>query len=269
MRAFAALLRKELRQHGPTALAFAGVLIAWAIVLYNFKERWDDLIPPLLILPMGFTPLWFLWRAYQSLRAEWSGRHAHLLLALPVPGWYLTLSKFLVLLLEVGLYAAVHAGAIYLVAVHDDLRHFSSPYLSDSVGNAFIRATLWTAFRTVLLLVPHGILILAAAYGIIHVSWLASRLLPLSRGRRIVSVLILAGLGWMMWRGAWLLGLALSWLPRIPVAQGMWIEGRSADALWLIHSTVTVAAGPVVGLLLLTAALYAAGSWLLEREVEL
>lgn len=261
MHAFTGLLRKELRQHGPTALAFAGALTAWSIVLYSFKDVWrDDLIPPLLILPMGFTPLWAMWRAYQSLRAEWNGRHAHLLLALPVPGWYLTVSKFLVLLLEVGLYAVIHAVGIYLIGIHDDLQPLSNPY---------IREMLWTAIRTALLLLPHGILIFVAAVGIIHVSWLASRLLPFSRGRRAASVLILVGLGWLVGRGSWLLGLLLGWLPRIPVAQGLWITDASKSGITVTVSTVKIASGPVVGLLLITLALYAAGSWLLEREIEL
>lgn len=44
--------------------------------------------------------MWTLWRAGASLRQEWSSNHMSLLLTLPVPGWYITSAKALVLLAE-------------------------------------------------------------------------------------------------------------------------------------------------------------------------
>lgn len=89
------LLQKEAIQALPTVLVFTVVLVAWYAFLYTRTGRWSGIITilPLAMLPWGFIGPWTLWRCVATLRQEWPGNHMHLLLALPVPGWYVTSVK--------------------------------------------------------------------------------------------------------------------------------------------------------------------------------
>ncbi|HEX6989602.1 MAG TPA: hypothetical protein VF282_09040 [Bacillota bacterium] len=261
MGTFGWLLRKELRQNGPTALAFAAAMAAWDIFLYNFTGRWpDNAVMALFLLPMGFLPFWSLWRMIQTLRGEWAGNHTHLLLALPVPGWHLTVSKMLGLLLELALYGLVQVGGFYLVAIRGGIVAIDDPFVLQTVRAALL--------RTVPLVLPHMVVCFVAVYAGVQFAWLASRLV--SRAQWAVAALSMIGVGWLLLRASWLAGLVLDWLPRLPVGQTVTTVDVTGDGIpELVSHLETVQPGPIVGVFVIMVALLAAASWVLEREVEI
>ncbi|HEX6989938.1 MAG TPA: hypothetical protein VF282_10775 [Bacillota bacterium] len=262
MGTFGCLSRKELRQNGPTALAFAAVMAAWDLFLYNFTGRWPDhAVMALFILPMGFLPFWSLWRMIQTLRGEWAGNHTHLLLALPVPGWHLTVTKMLGLLLELTLYGLVPVvGGFYLVAVRGGIVATDDPFVLQTVQAALL--------LTVPLVLPHIVVCFAAVYAGVQFAWLASRLV--TRAQWAVAALSMIGVGWLLLRGSWLAGRVLAWLPRVPVGQTVTTVDVTGDGIpELVSHLETVQPGPMVGAFIIMVGLLAAASWVLEREVEI
>ena len=111
MKAFGRLLWKDLELSRLPMLINGVAAILWQLFLRTrLQQGWPaESVAALLFLPMAFLPLWFVWQTYQSLRTEWRDDTIYTLLALPVPGWKITLSKLTALLIEytvvVGIWA--------------------------------------------------------------------------------------------------------------------------------------------------------------------
>ena len=117
-KAYLTLVRKELRQTLPTTAAFALALAAWLAFVYSRIPhlRFPEMAVGLAMIAAGYLPFWLAWRAFAGLRDEWHGGQIHLLLALPVPRWYLTGAKALVTVVEVAGQGLLVAAGMILVA---------------------------------------------------------------------------------------------------------------------------------------------------------
>ena len=67
-----------------------------------------------VMLPITFFPLWVDWRSLQTLRSEWREDTINTLMALPVPGWQVMLSKLIGLCVEYTTLFVVTMGGFLL-----------------------------------------------------------------------------------------------------------------------------------------------------------
>lgn len=253
-RPFLQLILKEAKQALGTALVFTGVLVA---ILAYFVSRigvWpiEFIIMPTVAL-MGFVPFWALWRTYYSLRQEWTGDHMYLLLALPIPGWYITASKLIVALLELLVYVVLIIGAAFFIftsSAGGDVTLTLTRILSES-------AFIWTSLRISLLMLT----VLLIGMIVIQFSHLASRLV--SRFRGVMMIALGALSTWAIVRIGGFIQPAFAWLPDVPM-DSIYIRN---DVVEVTRSYVGVT--PLASSLVVALLLFWLGSYLLERDIEL
>ena len=247
------LFVKEIRQAAGPALVFSLLIVLWLGFLYTRVGKWPNLVPFVLgMSSLAFLPFWALWRSFYGLRQEWTGNHMYLLLALPVPGWYITSTKLLVAVVELFWYAGlilVGTGSMFLL-FSDGAANVQLELLREtSVLGTAVRAA---ALQAIALLI--GMIIIQFAY-------LFGRLV--NRRRGLMTLATGAVSGWFVFRVGGLLAPLLQWFPDMTV-QSLIIENND------IYTTTTyIGVAPVIGSLLAAVLLFVLGSVILERDIEL
>lgn len=247
--AFWRLLKKEIRQGAPAAVVIAAVVVAWHMFLYTRIGRWPvELVFGLGVLPIGFVPLWLLWRGFAVMRQEWIGNHMHLLLALPVPGWAVAASKAVVVMLEaawfaliIGVGGAVLGFKVELIPAGVlDLRGSWGPY-AVAVAGSLLTPFLWIVMT--------------------QLAYVAGRLT--ARLSWLVSALVFVLSGWFVLRLGTVLTPLLRWVPALPLTADVIVNGV------VVKTGLALDWTPAVGTILGMGGLFWAVSTLLERDVEL
>lgn len=251
MNRFLRLLRKDLEPMrwplGIFAAIMAGIMI-W--VRFKVLQGWPpEAVPPLTVaLPLGVLPFWLLWQSLQSLRSEWQEDTIYTLLSLPVPGWWITLSKLIRIWIEYTLILAlVVAGNILLFS--DLLRLV----LGDIPG-------LWV-LRNGFLLYLFSLGVIAVLVTLIQFVFIVSKLVGRFQGfvalwAGILSLWVTAGIGR-------LLEPLFRWVPPISLERLFRLdEIRSMVPMGVSFS-------PRVEILLAVGAIFILTAYLLERFVEI
>lgn len=248
--AFWRLLNKEIRQASSTALVIAAVVVVWHVFLHTRIGRWpEEAVLAAGAFPMGFVPLWLLWRSFATMRQEWAGNHTHLLLALPVPGWAIAASKAAVVMLEAAFFIVVIGGGAAALG-------FKTGLLSQ-IPFEDIR-TPWgkpIIIGAILLLSPLMWIVMT------QFAYVAGRLA--SKLSWLVSAVAFALSGWFIVRAGTVLTPLLRWMPDLPVSADVIVNGVVVKAGLSLDWT------PAAGTILAVGALFWAVSTMLERDVEL
>lgn len=248
--AFWRLLRKEVRQAAPVALGLGAIIVAWHLFLYTRIDRWPaELVTSLAVVPLGFVPLWLLWRSVATMRQEWTGNHMYLLLTLPVPGWSIASAKVLIVMAEAALYTVVvGSGSLFLVRAAGLLQQLPLDAIRMPTGFA-------------VLVVGVSLLSPLATVIATQFSYIASRLAPRLAGLVFAVVFVLSA--WFIARAGTVLTPLFRWLPDVTL---------SADAIAngvVVKGGLSLSIAPAVGSLVAVAALFWATATLLERDIEL
>lgn len=251
-RPFFQLILKEAKQALGTALVFTGVLVALLAYFLSRIGIWPvELLLVITLSLLGFVPFWALWRTYYSLRQEWTGHHMYLLLALPIPGWYITASKLIVALVEMLIYVSLIIGTVLFVFTTGGSKTDEFTWLLTEP--AFIRTIVHMS-----LLLLTGLLV---GMIVVQFAHLASRLVSRFRGLMMIGLVVLST--WAVLRIGGFIAPAFDWLPQVPM-HSIEIENDMVSM-----STAYVGVTPLIGSLIVSLVLFWFGSYLLERDIEL
>lgn len=249
--AFWRLVQKEIRQAAPMAAIVAGVVIAWHLFLSTRFGKWpSEGIIGLSALPLGFIPLWILWRSFATMRQEWTGNHMYLLLSLPVPGWYLASAKVIIVVVEAAFYTVVVGSGMLILTL-------SSGLLDGILAEAIVRPT----WGPVLVMVAISVLSPLSWIVVTQFSYVAGRLTSKLSG--LVSVIVFVLSGWFIVRMGTVLTPLLGWVPDLRLSADVLVDGVVVKNGWQLDVT------PAIGAALAIAGLFWLGGYLLERDVEL
>lgn len=249
-RPYLRLLQKELGQALPTAAVFTTGIVAWHVFLYTRIDKWpSELITGTSGIPLGFIPLWVLWRSFATLRQEWTGNHMYLLLALPIPGWYITSVKVITVFLEAAWYGAIINGGVLMLAWKSGV--FQKLPFESLVPD-------WTVFFWPVML---ALVVVFCGVVITQFSYIAGRLV--SRRSGLVSAVTFMLSLWMIIRVGTLLAPVLRWVPEIPLGGQTIIDGTISQQI------AYLGIAPLLGSFLAALGLFWLGASLLERDVEL
>lgn len=255
MTAYMQLLKKEMRQTAPMMLLFGGGLVLWIVYLFSKAGVWPGHLPFILALaPSGFIPFWALWRSFYGLRQEWNGDHMYLLLALPIPGWYVTSTKMLSTLIEMFVYVAliVSGSLILYFSVEEAVLPWELVREAQLLRMAWLVSLLTT-------------IVLFSGMFIIQFSYVFSRLINKFRGLFAVAVGIVSS--WLVIRIGAFVAPLLRWIPDVKLPNVNLVQNIDSHELELL--TFFVDPAPVVAVFLGAFVLFVFGSIILERDVEL
>lgn len=113
--AWRALLWKEWQEAKSRFWMISGVLIGFYLLLAVLGMRGYG-TPELGVFTILIFPLVALFGGHQRMQNEWAGNHHLFLLTLPVPAWYITGIKALVLTLELLVYLLISAPGFLVAA---------------------------------------------------------------------------------------------------------------------------------------------------------
>lgn len=244
------LLQKEISQALPMFIIAITGMVAWHGFLYTRIDVWPmEAIIGLAVMPIGAIPLWLVWQSISTLRTEWRGNHMYLLLALPIPGWYIASVKVLIVMLEAALYSLViGGGTLFLASKTGLLGQIPVDFLVVQWGPTI--GAIVTAFVVPLV----GVVVTQFAY-------IAGRLTSKLAG--LVSGITFVLSMWFVVRVGTLLTPVFRWLPDVPIKVGGTVDGIP------IEGVANVGIAPAVGTLLAVFGLFWLGASFLERDVEL
>jgi hypothetical protein len=257
MKAFGRLLWKDLELSRLPMLINGVAAILWQLFLRTrLQQGWPaEAVAALLFLPMAFLPLWFVWQTYQSLRTEWREDTIYTLLALPVPGWKITLSKLTALLIEYTVVVGIWAlGGLVI---------YWSP-LSTLVAELFQGITLSWFIRNGFLLYLMSLGVFASFIIYMQVAYITAKVVGRFHGLVLLWVLLLQG--WVVDTVGTVLQPVFAWLPSIPLHRLFNLDQvpqafmDSSQVLWDLSGSI--------GSWLAFAGLFFLGAWLLENFVE-
>lgn len=251
-RRFRLLLRKELTGlEGLFPLLLAATVL-WELFLASRLQVWrPELVAPLSLLPLGVIPFWVAWAGFQSVRAEWNGDHAQLLLTLPVPYWQIHGVKLLAIWLQAG-FTALLVGVAALFLARGPIRELQVSGLWD-----LVLASLPTAAALWWLLVIH--LSISAQFA--SAVW---RMVPRFGGLVALWATVVAA--WLGDRLSRLLGYLFQWVPDLRL-MGVNVYGAGAQAV-LTRQLIFIDSGPLLASLLVGLGLFWVGAILLERAAD-
>lgn len=251
MKRFVRLLRKDLEAMRWPVGIFAGIMAGIMVfVRLKVSRGWPlETVPALtVLLPLAVLPFWLLWQSLQSLRTEWREDTVYILLSLPVPGWWITLSKLLRTWIEYT-FILVLLVAGNLLLFSDVFRMF----LGDMSGQ-------WL-FRNALLLYLFSLAVIAVFVTIIQLVFVVSKMVGRLQGLVALWTGILAL--WVMGGVSRLLAPLFSWVPTV-----------SLDRLFRLDEIGRIIPmdlffAPRVEAWLLVVALFFLTAYLLEHFVEI
>ncbi|NLU43158.1 MAG: hypothetical protein GXX08_13275 [Firmicutes bacterium] len=249
---FAKLFRKELESQKVLVFFIAAAVVVWDVFLWTKSARWQpELILTLTFLPIMLIVFWSFLATVLRLRQEWEGNHLHLILGLPVRGWYVTGSKAFATLVEI-------AALTILVAVCTAIVSRTEFFLQLNVGAAYSAADL--AHMVLQVLIAFW-LSLSIVITLVQFACISGRMYERFSG--LISVWVLVLSVWVGVRFGALFEPALRWLPDFKLKSVRMIND------YVSFETVMVSSAPLASALLWALILFVAGSWLLERQVEI
>lgn len=250
------LFSKEIRSSKLILLLSIAAIIAWDIFLASRLGRWsEELVAVLAWMPMGLLQFYALFSGITSFSQEWRGNHMHLMLSLPVRGWQIFSAKVLSTMCEIVLITIVTmAGASLLGFGPINLAFRESGGLPSAVPGSLV-------YRLAILAVILLWLSMTAITVMGQFSYISSRMFERFGGLVTVWVLLLSF--WGLARFMTIVTPMLRWLPDIPFRIWNSVDGR------IMTATAWLDSAPLVAAALWVAILFAIGSWLLERHVEL
>lgn len=250
MKRFWRLLKKDLEAMRWPVGIFAGVT-AGIMVFVRFRVSHGlslEVVPALTVaLPLGVLPFWLLWQSLQSLRMEWREDTVYTLLSLPVPGWWITLSKLVRVWIEYTLIVAVVATG-NLLLFSDVVRLFLGDVSVMALG------------RILFLFYLSSLAIIAVFVTIIQLVFVVSKLV----GRVQGLVALWAGILALWTTGA---------VSRLLEPLFRWVPPISVDRLFRLGELgrvpMDVSFSPRVEVWLAVLGLFALTAYLLEHFVEI
>lgn len=252
---FLRLLRKDLEASKWPVTMLSGVSLIWYLFLrLKLESTWSlSQVMFLLWFPLMFLPFWLIWESFQTLRTEWREDTAYTLIVLPVPGWYITLSKLLAMFVEYSLLLAVNIGGI-LVIFRTQLPEMFGSLLQELPVSCLIRSMF------ILYLASLGIFTYAIVF--IQLAFVVSKMVGRLQG--LVALWVLALASWFVNRMGILLEPLFRWVPPVSLDRLFHMErvGVTYDSfLWNLS--------PQIGIWLAVLALFILTAWLLEEYVEI
>ena len=260
MKRFCKLLRKDLEASRLPVLFLSGATLALMayvrLRLANspvFVETAESYWPSgylvlALILPITFFPLWLVWRSLQTLRSEWREDTIYTLMALPVPGWQVMLSKLIGLCVEYTTLFVVTMGGflLFLGRVLELDRVLPGP--------------AWVAVNAFWVYVG-GLLLFAALAVQVQLAFVVGKMVGRAHGLVALWAWILAV--WFSTRVSGLLQPLFSWLPPVPLHELLRLDELGEGVLLLVYPEKYVVFGLVTVLFFILTGL------LFERHMEI
>lgn len=258
MKAFVRLLWKDLEESKLPILINCGITIVWLLFLrYRLETGWPlEAVAALALLPMGFLPFWFMWQTYQSLRSEWRDDTIYTLLALPVPGWFITLAKMMALLLEYTITAAV--WVIGLLAV------FWAPFRPELTELFSLLPVTWF-LKNGLLIYLATVAIYASFITYVQLAYIVAKIVGRFHGLVLLWVLLLTG--WLTSSVGALLQPIFAWMPKVPLDRLFSLHETTKITTSVPHAIYWDVSGSI-GSWLAVVGLFFLSAWLLENYVE-
>ncbi len=253
MKSYLQLIKKELR-----ALRwYLGVLmfltLGWHLFLATRVQRWPaELVFGLGWIPISFIPIWLLWISVQMYRSEWNQDTAYLLLSLPIPGWQITTSKFLVVMIAY-VFSVVLFAASFFLALGGSIMQIVGDCLT-------LFPTIWY-LRTGLNAFVLSVLLVSSATMLTHFSYISARMVKRFQGLVMVWILVLSV--WLMERLGYVIEPLLRWVPWMTFEIGNYSQG-------MVHmGEFQMSLAPILAPWLIVVALFALGTWLWETQIEI
>ncbi len=256
LQAFARLYRKDLEMMQFSMLLLGLLIAAWEIFLLTRVTVWRPGMPlALSFLPLMFLPVWLIWDAVQSYRAEWQAGTVYFLLAAPVRGWVIAAAKLAALMTSfTALALLTGGGSLAILATGRGL----PPSLADVWGQMPRQALVSTTFAGV---VAYWLGALGTAV-LFQAASAASHLAFRWRFPALVGSVVVAY--WLLWRLGGLGHYLLGWLPDLPVP----VVQVGPEGIRYVSDAVFLDSGPVVGWLVGLVLLFWLTGWLLQHVLE-
>lgn len=244
------LYKKEIEASRSFFLISTAIILIWQFFLASSRRGvWPvEAIFILAWFPFGFLPLWFMVDTFNSYRQEWNGNTIYLLLTLPVKGWEISGAKLLASFTKLVFSSLLVVGGNFLILSHE-MRSFLE-VLPEGIP------ILDTTVKACLLYLG-AMLILGIT---IQFSFLAGRLVDRFQG--LLSVWVFFLTQWITSRWVQLTAPAFKWIPYLTFKWEMIKDGIKESQF------VEIDMAPVASLIIITIFIFLAGSWLLERELE-
>lgn len=251
-RGFGQLLKKELRGQESLFPLLALLTLLWEFFLLTRLPVWGrELVGGLSAIPLALVPFWALWAGFQSVRAEWTGDHAQMLLSFPVPYWQIQGTK----LLAIGIQAAATAAVSGIMALI-----LLDPLL------AAPSIVHWQAVRTGWLLTGGLLYTLTAFHLAVFGQFVSAAWRSVGRYGALVAIWSAVLAGWTGSRLSGLLGYLFRWVPDLTILS-VNIIGSSTQTQ-VFAQPIVVDTAPLLGSVLFALILFAVGAILLERAAD-
>ncbi len=246
------LYKKELKESATFLVIFCILSLGWLFFLGAQKDNWHiELVFGLSFIPLGLLPLYVIAKGFLSFRGEWKDDTIYAIKALPVPGWYFVVSKFLATMTSFTLLTLVILGGIYLLSIKYINILFSAIPRVGGIG------WFWKDLIFAYLVIW---LVIGLHYIISQFSYLVSHLF--SKFTELITGVTFLLSYWFMLRVAGLTIILFKWLPDVSVTAWNYYAGINH------MNVIELDSAPGIALLLLGIGFVCLGSWLLENVLE-
>ncbi len=254
--AFGRLYRKDLEMMQFSVVLLGLLIVAWEIFLLTRLPVWPPGVPlALSVLPLTVLPVWLIWDAVQSYRAEWQTGTVFFLLAAPVPGWVIAAAKLVALMTGFTALALLTAGGgLAILATGRGL----PPAAADLWQEVPQQSLAWMASVGALIYWLSGL----GTAVVFQAASAASHLAFRWRFPALVAALVVAW--WLLWRLGGVGHYLLGWLPDLPVP----VLQVGPDGARVITDAIFLDSGPIVGWLAGLVLLFGVTGWLLQHVLE-
>lgn len=251
-RGFGQLLKKELRGQESLFPLLALLTLLWELFLLTRLPIWGrELVGGLSAIPLALVPFWALWAGFQSVRAEWIGDHAQMLLSFPVPYWQIQGTKLLAIAIQAAATAAV-SGIMALILL--------SPLLEET------SLVHWEAVRASWLLAAGLLYTLTSFHLAVFGQFVSAAWRSVGRYGALVAIWSAILAGWTGSRLSGLLGYLFQWVPDLRILS---INIQSSGTQTQVFTQpIVVDTAPLLGSVLFALILFAVGAILLERAAD-
>jgi len=252
MRSWVSLFKKEIRSMLFTILVSVLLVSAWEIYLITRMDVWPlGLTFGLGFIPFAIFPLIMLVQGYQSFRQEWKNNTIYLLKSLPRSGYEIVSAKlassslvYIVLTLYTfGLHMFFHWSQLKILMGQ----------LPEAVNSSY-------STRMLVLGIITYIVIGIVPYLLSQFSYLVSCFY--GKFRWLVSIVVFALSHYILVRLGGFIARLFNWLPDIPV-DVMWSSPYGEEI-----ATIYLGSGPILAALLILIGFFMAGSWILEKQLD-
>ncbi|NLM97558.1 MAG: hypothetical protein GX175_08120 [Halanaerobiaceae bacterium] len=253
MRAWWELYKKELYTLSFLLLVVLLLIFAWNLFLFFKIDVWPKGISFLLsFLPFNFFPLIVLWQAYNSYQQEWKDETNYFILSIPRRGWEIGLAKiaaFMTFFITVSLFAFILI-LIFQQGLIKEIMERIKEYAID----------MGAIYRIVLMLIFVYWITALGVYIRVQFSQIFS--LFYSRFRGLITIIVFIILNYFMIRLGFILSRFFRWCPEIT------LESLNLSGPFFTSLDRVINSGFIVASMLLHAAIFLLGSWIIEKHLE-